>query len=72
MMEPVIFGAFIALEVVFHNAPHWLEHTKHCAWVQQVSKNHYLVWLFHPSVMVGVQGYLVHFVVYSGKVIGGH
>lgn len=71
-MEPAIFGAFIVIETIYANAPHLFEHTKHCAWVQKLSNWHYCVWLFHPAVVHGVQAYVVHFVVYSGHVIGGH
>lgn len=71
-MEPLIFIAFVAIETVYANAPHWFAHTKHCVWVQKLADRHYLVWLLHPAVVHGMQGYLVHFVVYSGHVIGGH
>lgn len=71
-MEPFIFGAFIGLEIVFHNAPFLFSHCKHCIWVQKISTRHYLIWLFHPTVMHGIEGYVVHFVIYSGHVIGGH
>lgn len=71
-MEAAIFVAFIGLQTVFANAPHWFEHTKHCVWVQKISANHYLIWLFHPVVLSGTKDYLVHFFIYSGYVIGGH
>jgi hypothetical protein len=71
-MEPVIFIAFIGLQACFANGPHWFKHVQGCLWVQKLSERHYLVWLFHPAVLHGVRDYVVHFVIYSGKIIGAH
>jgi hypothetical protein len=71
-MEPAIFGAFIILEGIFHAAPDVFNHLKQKVWLQKLNRHHYAVWLFHPIVWHGIAGYVVHFVVYSGQILGVH
>lgn len=67
--EVLVFISFCGLQGLYH----WLESTygKH-AWLQQLAHCHIVVLALHPAVIHGVQDYLIHFVVYSGKVIAAH
>lgn len=75
-MELAICGAFIVLQIsakclpivcklMYAKAGHW-------AFVQRVSANHWVVWLFHPALWHGLHDYAIHLVVYSGYIINAH
>lgn len=73
-MEAAIFVTFIGiqaackgLEKLCTEEDHWL----HAA-MQRLSRNHYVVWLFHPAVLHGMQEYVVHYVIYSGQIFASH
>lgn len=68
MNELIVFVAFGTLQLVFHNA----HRVTGWAWIQKVSENHWIVWVFHPAIWHTVQDYGIHFVVYSGYVIRSH
>ena len=68
MTEMWIFFAFGFLQIVFHNA----HKITGWAWVKKVSDNHWVVWLAHPVITHTVTDYVVHFVIYSGQIIGVH
>lgn len=68
-MESVTFACFLIIQISARSLPQILERFKHFAIVQRVSKNHWLVWIFHPVVMESVHEYAVHFIVYSGYVL---
>lgn len=72
MTETVILIAFVGLQTGFHLAPRLFNHLAHIVWVQRLGKHGWIVWLIHPSVLHGLQDYMIHFVIYSGRVIGGH
>ena len=66
--EIAILFAFGGLQILFHNAHKmtgWL-------WVQKLSEQHWVVWVFHPTVLHTLQDYGVHAIIYSGYVIKGH
>lgn len=72
-MELAIFVAFLWLQFAAKALPEWFKHhDKLVVIMQRLGKNHYLVWLAHPAVIHAVHDYAVHFVVYSGYVIGSH
>jgi hypothetical protein len=72
MMEMTIFTAFLVIQIAAKTLPVCFEKFAHLAIVQRVAKNHWIVWFFHPVVLHGVHEYAVHFVIYSGYVIGHH
>jgi hypothetical protein len=72
VMEMTIFTAFIVLQIAARTLPETCKRIAHFAWVQRLADKHYLVWIAHPVVIKGLHDYVVHFVVYSGYVIGGH
>lgn len=66
MQEATVFAAFLVLQVVFHRCGRL-----HDVWiVRKIAENHFVVWLFHPAMLHTAQDYMVHFVVYSGHVLG--
>ena len=66
--ELLTFGAFLGLQWTFHQ----LQQLHQSPLVEKIVHGHWLVWLFHPAVSHGLQDYVVHFVVYSGQIIGMH
>lgn len=66
--ELIIFAAFLGLQTAFHSSHKLMEHPL----VYKISHKPWLVWIFHPTVLHGVQDYGIHFVVYRGKIIAGH
>lgn len=67
MNEILILGAFGVLQVSFHK----LEKAAHGqGWIHKVTHSHALVWLLHPTIAHTLQDYVIHIVIYSGKIIG--
>lgn len=71
-METVVFGAFIVLQIAFRELPNVAKWAGKFVIVQKLANNHWLVWIFHPAVLHGLQDYAVHLVVYSGYILRGH
>jgi len=69
-VEFLIFTTFIALQATAKNLPLVSKRIAAFAIVQRLSNNHWLVWFFHPVVLKGAHDYVVHFVIYSGYIIG--
>jgi hypothetical protein len=67
-VEVWIFMAFGVLQILFHQA-HKLTSV---AFLKKLSENHWVVWIFHPVVAHTAQDYIIHFVIYSGRIITGH
>ena len=55
-MEALTFIAFVVVHIGALNA-HKLTRL---VVLQKLSKNHYVVWLFHPAVLHASQDYLIH------------
>ena len=66
--ELLTFGAFLALQGLFHS----LEKVHNFPLIAKLANSHWLIWVFHPAVLHTVRDYGVHFVIYSGQVIGAH
>jgi hypothetical protein len=71
-MEATIFVVFLGLQIVVKAMPKAWEHVAQFAIVQRISQNHWIVWIFHPTVLHGIHDYAIHFFIYSGYVIHSH
>jgi hypothetical protein len=72
-MEMLIFVVFVGLEYLAKQLPHWVDaHPRVLVWIERLGQHHWAVWVLHPAVLHGAHEYLVHFIVYSGYVFGGH
>lgn len=71
-MEAIILLSFVAVQASAKLLPVAFGKIAHLVWVQKLSKNHWIVWFFHPVVLHGLHDYAVHFVVYSGYIIRSH
>lgn len=69
--ELIVLGAFFVLQLSFHNL-HRLHDVFCSAFWQRVSHSPLWLVVFHPTVAHTIQDYSIHFVVYSGKVLGAH
>lgn len=66
--ELTIFGAFLALQVAIHRCEDLAEHPI----VRKLRSEPRTAWLVHHTVLESVRDYGVHFIIYSGYVIGSH
>jgi hypothetical protein len=66
--ELLIFLAFAGLQTLFHSGHKLSDVTV----VKKISEHHWVIWIFHPVTLHAIQDYAIHFVIYSGKLIGAH
>lgn len=71
-MELAICIIFIGLQAGAKALPHACGKVAHWAIIQRISRHHWIVWLGHPVIWHGIHEYVVHFIIYSGYVIGPH
>lgn len=71
-MELIIFVSFLVIQFAAKALPHAAERVARFAIVQRLSQHHWVVWLIHPAVLHSIHDYAIHFVIYSGLVIGKH
>lgn len=71
-MELAIFVAFLALQIGAKAMPKAWDKVAHLVIVQKLAQNHWVVWVFHPTVLHSIHDYAIHFVIYSGYVIHAH
>lgn len=68
MKELLIFGAFGGIQFLAHKSHQMSQHQL----LYKITHKPWLVWIIHPSVAHTIQDYVIHVVIYSGKIISGH